>query len=308
MRTKRRLALIYSGGVLAHLCIIGIVLIARRGNIPLFPPNHIDIPWSVSASNAYALIMALLPFSRRIGGSRVSSDGLRLIMLPFMNRERIAELKKSTDFVSVIENLLDGEIESARQELERLLKLYPDNPQGRLMLIRIYIQRLKFDEALFNLRRLLEHDKKANNDPVILNLMSWDLLLDDRRKNLAEAEQYALRAYRLRAFPKTTNTVALIRMLKGESEQAEELLEAVSNLKRKASRETNHPISFFFRSILAKRRGDPYEVMIKRLIDNMSMLTVDELFLANELNCETEVIARCVEYETAPDKARHSGG
>jgi uncharacterized tellurite resistance protein B-like protein len=297
-RTKPRLALIYSGGILAHLLIIGMTFAIRGGNMTIFPPNGIDIAWSFSASNAYVLVLALLPLPWRIGDSRVPSDGLRLIMLPFMNQKKLAELKLSTYGTKVIEKLLDGKIETAQQDLERLVEQHPETSQLRLLLTRIYTQRLKFDKALKNLRELIERDKKAEKDPVILNLLSWNLLLTDMSTNLAEAEKYAARAYKLQIDPGITNTVALIRMLKGESEQAETLLKIASQLKKKVNRETNHPLNFYLLSILAKKRGEQYEAIIKRFLDNVGLLTKDELFLVNELNHETEVVARCMKLKT----------
>ena len=306
-RSKLRLALIYSGGILAHLLIIGTTFSIRGGNMTIFPPNNIDIAWSFSASNAYALVMALLPLRWRVGESRVPSDGLRLITLPFMNQKKLAELEVSTYGTKVFEKLLDGKIETAQQDLERLVEQHPEASQLRLLLIHIYTHSLKFDKAIINLRELIDRDKKTGEDPVVLNLLSWNLLLSDMSANLSEAEKHAVRAYRIRVSPEITNTVAIIRVLKGESAQAEALLAAISDSKKRVDRETNHPITFFLRSILAKRRGEQYEAIIKRFLDNVGMLTKDELFLVNELNCETEIIAGFVELETDTRAAQPTG-
>ena len=167
-----------------------------------------------------------------------------------------------------------------------------------MLLVRIYNQQLRFDKALANIRDLLYRDERAKENPEILNLAAWTLLLADLSANLAEAERHAVRACQFRVAPQITNTLALIRMLKGESEQAESLLESISDSKRRVNRETNHPINFFLLAVLSKRRGEQYATDIERFVENTGMLTKEEMFLANELNCETEVIDRSVELDT----------
>jgi tetratricopeptide (TPR) repeat protein len=148
-------------------------------------------------ANVISLAGALFPAKSASAYGEVFSDGWRLFKIPFLSSAELHEHFASYYVQESVDAYRRGDLDAAKQWVEKGAALYPDDPivlNGRGYIL---FQREEFAQARETLVALLQsHNamKPEHKFVVLNNIASADILIGDPSL-LAEADRYSAEAY-----------------------------------------------------------------------------------------------------------------
>jgi tetratricopeptide (TPR) repeat protein len=228
----------------------------------IFPQLFINTFWSNLVglfffSNILLIIGNLIPFQVNLVGIPIPNDGLVLLTIFFMKREKIQEILLSGEILEGMEYLEEKNFSKAESIFRQCSLKYPEMLLPKMNLSASLIRQNKIDECIELLSKILtelETNSKPGKDPryfLLLNNLAWGCLIksikDQEPSFLNLADQYSEQAIKLNnKAPAIIGTRASILIEIGQFEAGIKLLKNQVNLNQPINEMTNNAIGFLY--------------------------------------------------------------
>jgi len=163
-------------------------------------------------ANVLILVTNLFPYNTRLVYGKLPSDGLSVIMMPFLSKAKIEQILPLHYVFEGDEFLSKGQFQAAKACFEQGLTNYPDNSLIKINLGVACLELGEFKEARTIFKQLLEKDETDKLiHAIILNNLAFANILIDKQGLLEESNSLSAQAYQsfpwVPAFKGTRGTV-----------------------------------------------------------------------------------------------------
>ena len=195
---KLRYLFYVSGGFLFNILFAYCVYFFTGLNLDSFSGEYgIDIGTAFIVSNVFLIIITLIPFPVNYMGIKMSNDGLNILKLPFIKREKISKEINTNELLDAFDYFETKEYDKAIEIYERYLKYDEIQTIIKINLSVMYLKKGEYSKALDILLETVDSiDNKQNKKykALVYNNIAWIYLITGE---IEKADSYSEKAFNL---------------------------------------------------------------------------------------------------------------
>ncbi len=195
---KLRYLFYVSGGFLFNILFAYCVYFFNGLNLDSLSGEYgIDIGTAFILSNVFLIIMSLIPFPVTYMGIKMSNDGLSILKLPFIKREKISKEINANELLDAFDYFETKEYDKAIEIYERYLKYDEIQTIIRINLSVMYLKKGEYSKALDILLESVDtlNDKQNKKyQALVNNNIAWIYLIIS---DIEKADIHSEMAYKL---------------------------------------------------------------------------------------------------------------
>lgn len=245
---RLRFWLFSAGGVLFQAIAISPLIIIHlfndHGLNSLYFSNiFIGFYWS----NIAMIVLTLIPYNINFNGLKIPNDGMRLLITPFYNKEKLAELIAAGLSNNGYFYFQNRDYINAESCFRKAIEYFPKHPMAIINLSATFCRTGQIDEAIKILEDLKDSSDDNKYDTLIYNNLAWAYILKLDNKSLCKAEKYSSVAYKkAKNFQPVIGTRGVALILDNQLTEGLNLLKKTVKIRNKIDPQVNPPTSYLF--------------------------------------------------------------